>query len=310
MLNKFNALFPLWAIVFSAIAYFYPQLFLSLSYIITYLLMAIMLFMGMTLSSSDFLRVLKRPKIISLGLFLQFSIMPLSALIISKLFGLSDELTIGMILVGSVSGGTASNVITYLADGDVALSITMTTVSTLLSVLATPLLTYVYVGQSLDVPVLDMLISIVKIVLIPVLLGVVLNRFFGALITKNEPYFASLSMVFILTIIAIVVALNHDNMNEVGLLIISAVMLHNAMGLISGYSIPALLGYESKICRTVAIEVGMQNSGLAVALALKYFSPISSLPGAVFSIWHNISGALLATYWNRKSSKKETNRIY
>lgn len=302
MISRFNTLFPLWAIVFSAMAYLYPQFFESLSYIITYLLMAIMLFMGITLSSNDFLRVLKRPKIISLGLFLQFSIMPLSALMISKLYGLSDELTIGMILVGSVSGGTASNVITYLAGGDVALSITMTTVSTLLSVLATPLLTYLYVGQSLDVPVLEMLISIVKIVLLPVLLGVILNRFLGPKILKNEPYFASLSMLFILTIIAIVVALNHDNMNAVGLLMISAVMLHNAIGLISGYSITALLGYESKICKTVAIEVGMQNSGLAVALALQYFSPISALPGAVFSIWHNISGALLASYWSHKKS--------
>lgn len=302
MISRFNTLFPLWAVVFSAMAYFYPQLFSQLSYSISYLLIAIMLFMGMTLSSNDFLRVLKRPKIISLGLFLQFSIMPLCALMISKLYGLPDELTIGMILVGSVSGGTASNVITYLAGGDVALSITMTTVSTLFSVLATPLLTYVYVGQSLDVPVLDMLISIVKIVLIPVLLGVILNRFFGTLITKNEPYFASLSMLLILTIIAIVVALNHDHMNEVGLLIVSAVMLHNAIGLISGYTITSLLGYEPKVCRTVAIEVGMQNSGLAVALALKYFSPMSALPGAVFSIWHNISGALLASCWNQKKS--------
>lgn len=305
MISRFNTLFPLWAIVFSTMAYVYPHLFLPLSNTITIFLMAIMLFMGMTLSSKDFLRALKRPKIISLGLFLQFSIMPLCALMISKFYGLSDALTIGMILVGSVSGGTASNVITYLANGDVALSITMTTVSTLLSVLATPLLTYVYVGQSLDVPVLEMLISIVKIVLIPVLSGVILNRFFGNLITKNEPYFASLSMLFILSIIAIVVALNHDKMDEVGLLIISAVMLHNAIGLISGYSIPALLGYESKICRTVAIEVGMQNSGLAVALAIKYFSPISALPGAVFSIWHNISGALLASYWSQKSKRNE-----
>ncbi|MCL4432308.1 MAG: bile acid:sodium symporter family protein [Epsilonproteobacteria bacterium] len=300
MLNRFNTLFPLWAIVFSAMAYFYPQLFMSLSYVITYLLMAIMLFMGMTLSSSDFLRVLKRPKIISIGLFLQFSIMPLCALMISKLLGLSDELTIGMILVGSVSGGTASNVITYLADGDVALSITMTTVSTLLSVLATPLLTYAYVGQSLDVPVLDILVSILKIVLFPVFFGVMLNRYFGAMIIKNESYLATLSMLFILTIIAIVVALNHANMHEVGLLIIGAVIFHNSIGIISAYSITALVGYEPKICRTVAIEVGMQNSGLAVALALKYFSPLSALPGAVFSIWHNISGALLATYWNRK----------
>lgn len=302
MIKLFNTLFPLWALLFCAAAYSDPALFSSYSGLISYLLIAIMLFMGMTLSSSDFLRILKRPKIISLGLLLQFSIMPFSALMISRLYGLSDELTIGMILVGSVSGGTASNVITYLAGGDVALSITMTTVSTLLSVLATPLLTYVYVGQSLDVPVLDMLFSILKIVLFPVLFGVILNRFFSARITKNEPYLATLSMLFILTIIAIVVALNHDNMNEVGLLIISAVMLHNVIGLISGYSITALFGYESKICRTVAIEVGMQNSGLAVALALKYFSPISALPGAVFSIWHNISGALLASYWNHKKS--------
>jgi BASS family bile acid:Na+ symporter len=267
--------------------------------------MAIMLFMGMTLYNSDFIRVIKMPKIISLGLFLQFFIMPLSALFISRRFGLSDELTIGMILVGSVSGGTASNVITYLADGDVALSITMTTVSTLLSVLATPLLTYIYVGQSLDVPVFDMLISILKIVLFPVLLGVILNHFFSARITKNEPYLATIAMLLILTIIAIVVALNHDNINELGLLIIGAVMLHNTIGLVSGYAITTLFGYDEKIRRTVAIEVGMQNSGLAVALALKYYTPLSALPGAVFSIWHNISGALLASYWNRKTSKNQ-----
>lgn len=308
-MKLFNTLFPVWAIIFSVMAYIYPQLFLSMSSIITYLLMAIMLFMGMTLTPLDFVRAVKMPKLIGVGLFLQFSIMPLSALMISRVFGLSDELMIGMVLVGSVSGGTASNVITYLAGGDVALSITMTTVSTLLSVLATPVLTYVYVGQNLDVPVLDMLISIFKIVLIPVLLGVILNRFLSAKITKNEPYFASLSMLFILTIIAIVVALNHDNMNEVGLLIICVVIIHNAIGLISGYSITALLGYESKICRTVAIEVGMQNSGLAVALALKYFSPISALPGAIFSIWHNISGAVLASYWSHRSSKNNTSHI-
>lgn len=303
MIKLFNTLFPLWAIVFSAVAYVYPQLFSSLSSTISYFLMAIMLFMGMTLTTHDFLRAVQMPKLIGVGLFLQFFIMPLSAFLISRLYGLSNELMIGMVLVGSVSGGTASNVITYLARGDVALSITMTTVSTLLSVLATPLLTYVYVGQSLDVPVLDMLISIMKIVLVPVLFGVIVKRYLGNLITKNEPYLATFSMLLIVTIIAIVVALNHDNMNQIGLLIISAVMLHNAIGLISGYTITSLLGYDAKICRTVAIEVGMQNSGLAVALALKYFSPLSALPGAIFSIWHNLSGALLASYWSYKKSK-------
>lgn len=302
MIKLFNTLFPLWAIVFSAMAYVYPQLFSSLSSTISYFLMAIMLFMGMTLTTHDFLRAVQMPKLIGVSLFLQFFIMPLSALLISRLYGLSNELMIGMVLVGSVSGGTASNVITYLARGDVALSITMTTVSTLLSVLATPLLTYIYVGQSLDIPLFDMLLSILKIVILPVLLGVILNRIFSTHIQKNEPYLATLSMIFILTIIAIVVSLNHDNMRTVGALIMSAVILHNAIGLLSGYTITALMGYDKKICRTIAIEVGMQNSGLAVALALKYFSPLSALPGALFSIWHNLSGALLASYWSRKKS--------
>ncbi len=147
-----------------------------------------------------------------------------------------------------------------------------------------------------------MLFSILKIVIFPVLLGVILNRIFSTPIQKNEPYLATLSMIFILTIIAIVVSLNHDNMTSVGVLIMSAVILHNAIGLFSGYTITYLFGYDAKVCRTIAIEVGMQNSGLAVALALKYFSPLSALPGAIFSIWHNLSGALLASYWSRKKS--------
>lgn len=187
MIKHINALFPLWAIVFSAIAYFFPELFTSFSALISYFLMGIMLFMGMTLSSRDFVRVIKTPKLISVGLTLQFSVMPLSALLISKLFGLSDQLTIGMVLVGSVSGGTASNVITYLARGDVALSITMTTASTLLSVIATPILTYMYVGQSLEVPMQEMLISILKIVLLPVFVGTVLNHFFIPLSSEMNP---------------------------------------------------------------------------------------------------------------------------
>lgn len=259
-----------------------------------------MFIMGMTLSKNDFLRIFKRPKVITLGLFLQFSMMPLSALLISKLFSLSDELTIGMVLVGSVSGGTASNVITFLAKGDVALSITMTTVSTLLSVVATPFLTYLYLNQSLDVPMMDMLISILQIVLIPVGIGVILNRFFSQRVLKHESLFAGVSMALILLIIMIVVALNHDNMHAIGLLIITAVILHNLIGLLGGYGISAVLGFDEKTRRTIAIEVGMQNSGLAVALALKHFSALSALPGAVFSIWHNISGALLASYWKNR----------
>lgn len=304
MIKHINALFPLWAVSFSAAAYFFPQLFMLFAPFITYLLMIIMLLMGMTLTRHDFIRVIKTPKPISVGLLLQFSVMPLSALLISKFLGLNDQLTTGMVLVGSVSGGTASNVITYLARGDVALSITMTTISTLLSVIATPLLTYMYVGQSLDVPMVDMLISILKIVLLPVFVGTLLNRYFHTSIARHEPYLATLSMFSILIIIATVVCLNHDNIQDIGLIVVFSVILHNSIGLISGYTITALLGYDEKIRRTVAIEVGMQNSGLAVALALKHFSPLTALPGAIFSIWHNISGALLASYWNRKTFRQ------
>lgn len=302
MVARFNTLFPVWALILSIIAYLFPHLFSPLSGSISYLLMGIMLCMGMTLGSGDFIRAVKNPRIIALGIGLQFFIMPLSALLIARAFALSDELTAGMLLVGSVSGGTASNLITYLARGDVALSITMTTVSTLLSVIATPLLTDLYLGHTLDVPVAQMLLSILNIVLFPVMGGVLLNRYLSRRIETIEPLLGTLSMVLILLIIAIVVALNHDNIGRVGLLIVSAVILHNSIGLISGYTLTALFGYDEKIRRTVAIEVGMQNSGLAVALALQYFSAASALPGALFSIWHNISGALLAGYWRTRGA--------
>jgi BASS family bile acid:Na+ symporter len=308
MIKSINALFPLWAVIFSSAAYFSPHLFHSFSSLITYLLMFIMLLMGITLTHHDFIRVIKTPKPISIGLLLQFSVMPASALLISTLFAFGDQLTIGMVLVGCVSGGTASNVITYLARGDVALSITMTTLSTLASVIATPILTYLFIGQSLDIPTLEMIISISKIVLFPVLAGTILNHFFSALIARNEPYLATISMFCILIIIATVVSLNHDNIQEIGLIVILAVILHNSIGLLSGYGIMALLGYDEKIRRTIAIEVGMQNSGLAVTLALKYFGTLSALPGALFSIWHTVSGALLASYWNRKTEKSPYNK--
>jgi bile acid:Na+ symporter, BASS family len=220
--------------------------------------------------------------------------------LLSKALGFSTELLIGMVLVGAVSGGTASNVITYLAKGDVALSITMTITSTLLSIVATPFLTLLYVGQSVPVPVNDMLISILQLVLAPVFIGVIVNYFLHHVIKRYEPYLATLSMVAIVFIIAIVVALNQQRIASIGLMVIVGIMLHNLAGLLTGYWVARFMGYEHKICKTIAIEVGMQNSGLAVALAMKYFTPLSALAGAIFSVWHNISGALLAGYWSRQ----------
>lgn len=300
MLATITFLFPLWAMLCSAVAFFAPQHFITLKPCIIPLLTFIMFSMGITLTPSDLMRALTRPKAIILGVCLQYLIMPASAYMISRLLGLPAELLAGMVLVGSVAGGTASNVITFLAKGDVALSITMTLCSTLLSVLATPYLTLLYVGQTVPVPATAMLISIAKMVLIPLALGLIFNRFLGNKRQRVENWLPFSSMVAIVTIIAIVVALNRSNLATVGAVVFVAIILHNAIGLSIGYSAARLMKFDEKVARTIAIEVGMQNSGLGVALASKYFAPMSALPGAVFSIWHNISGSLLAGYWSKR----------
>lgn len=308
MIGRINSLFPFWAILFSCLAYMKPEFFTPHKESIAPLLATIMFFMGVTLHLDDFARVLKQPKTIFIAVALKFICMPLAALLISKILHLSTELFVGMMLVGVVSGGTAANVIVYLAKGDVALSITITMTSTLLSVLITPLLTLLYVGQSVPVPAVDMLVSILQIVAIPVVLGVILNYFLHATIKRYESYFAMFSMITIVFVISIVVALNQNAIASIGFLTIIGIVLHNSAGLLSGYLGAKWLGFNHTICKTVAIDVGMQNSGLAVALALKYFTPLSALPGAVFSIWHNISGAILAGIWSRHKEICDTSK--
>ena len=206
----------------------------------------------------------------------------------------------GMVLVGATSGGTASNVICYLARGDVALSVSLTLTSTLLAVIATPFLTWLYVGQSIPVDVQAMMLGIGKMVIVPLSLGVLLNSLFQRLVRRLMPYLPLASVIAIAWIIAIIVALNHSSVVQLGIVLAFAVIIHNILGLLSGYYIATVLGYDETVARTLAIEVGMQNSGLSVALALKYFTPLAALPGAVFSIWHNLSGALLASLWQKK----------
>lgn len=298
-LVRLISLFPLWAILASICAYFQSDIALALKPTIVPLLALIMLCMGVTLRVSDFMRVFKRPKVIFFATCLQFFIMPLAAFIISKALEFSPELMAGMVLVGTVSSGTASNVMAYIAKANVALSITMTIISSLLSVVITPYLTLLYVGQSVPVPALSMLVSILELVVAPVVLGITINYFFFRHIQMLKDIFALLAIVSIVTIIAIVVGINVENINSIGLVVLLGIILHNTIGLVGGYFGAKLLGYDKKTCKTIAIEVGMQNSGLAVALAMKYFTPISALPGAIFSIWHNISGSILAGFWSK-----------
>lgn len=309
MLNTLTRMFPFWALLLASIAYYLPGQFSQGKSLIVPLLIVIMFGMGMTLSAADFRRVLQRPGVVALGVALQYAVMPLTAFALSRLLGLSPELTVGMILVGTSAGGTASNVITFLARGDVALSITLTMVSTLLAVVLMPELTWLYIGHMVPVPVSAMLLSVLQIVIAPVLLGVLINGFMGERLKPVNRLFPLLSMSAIVLIIAIIVALNQQKLAGLGMTVLLAVMLHNLIGMGLGYGLPRLLGYDTVTCRTVAIEVGMQNSGLSVALAVKYFSATAALPGAVFSIWHNLSGSLLASWWSKRRGHITDQRV-
>ncbi|WP_462173049.1 bile acid:sodium symporter family protein [Pseudoalteromonas xiamenensis] len=304
-MNRVLQLFPIWALAFSAIAFFKPELFTGFKTLIVPLLTVIMLTMGLTLTPSDFLRIKDSKKAVLAGVVLQFTVMPAVAFFVSNVFQLDDALLIGMVLVGAVAGGTASNVLCYLAKGDVALSITMTAISTLLGVALTPLLIELLVGQIVDIPTSSMILSLFKIVLLPVAFGIVLNHFFKATMAKIADVLPIFSMASIVFIIAIIVALNANKLHSVGIIMLAAVIVHNGSGLLLGYLAGKALGFEPKICKTIALEVGMQNSGLAVALAMKFFTPTAAIAGTIFSIWHNVSGSILASYWQRQSNTEK-----
>lgn len=304
MSARLTALFPVWALLFAAVAYWRPGWFTGLAVAIVPLLGVVMFGMGISLRLADFREVLRRPGLIALGVAMQFVLMPLLAWLIGTLLALPQALLVGLVLLGSCPGGTASNVICYLARGDVALSITLTACSTLLALLATPLLTWFYVGARVPVPVLDMLVSMFMIVIVPVLGGLLINTFWARHVRPLQTLFPLLSVFAIALIIAIVVALKRDQLAMLGPLLAAAVVLHNLSGLVSGYWIARAVGLDPRTSRTLAIEVGMQNSGLAVALAQQFFSAAAALPGALFSVWHNLSGSVLAARWSRYDARE------
>jgi len=297
-------LFPLLAVALALAAYLAPAAFAPLGPLIVPLLGLVMFGMGLTLGAGDFRRIAERPRTVAIGVVLQFLAMPLFAWIIARAFAFPPELAAGFVLLGSCPGGTASNVVCYLARGDVALSVTLTSCTTLLAVFATPALTFAYAGAVVPVPVLAMLLSILYIIVVPVAGGVAVNAWRPRLAQAVRPALPAVSVAAIVVIIAIVVALNRDQMATAGPAIGAAVVLHNLLGLATGYGVARLAGLSEAECRTIGIEVGMQNSGLGVALALKYFSAAAALPSALFSIWHNLSGAGLASFWARRAAER------
>ena len=280
--------------------------FIKTSYV-NYLLGIVMFGMGLTLKPSDFKVVFSRPKDVIVGCIAQFTLMPFLAFLLTKLFNLPAELAVGVILVGTCPGGTSSNVMTYLSKGDVALSVGMTAVSTILAPFLTPLLTLLYAGQRVDVNVMSMFLSIVKVVLVPIALGFVINHFFHEFTQNAVRVLPLISTTAIVAIVAAVVSANSAKILTSGLLIVAVVILHNLLGYLTGFGVGKLLKLDSTKCRAISIEVGMQNSGLATSLAAAHFAqyPLATIPGAVFSVWHNISGAVLANFFARTAEKKD-----
>ena len=294
-------LFPLLILAGGALALFFPSPFTGLAAFINPALMLIMFGMGLTLTLPDFALVVRQPLPVLLGVVAQYVIMPLLGLGVSLLLQLPPALAAGVILVGCAPGGTASNVVTYLAKGNVALSVTMTSVSTLLAPVFTPLLTLWLAGQYMPVDAGAMALSIVQIVLIPVVLGLAARTFIPGLVDRVIPSLPWVSVLAITFVVIAVVAGSAEAIFSAGLLILLAVVLHNAGGYLLGYGAAKLFRLPVPSRRTMAVEVGMQNSGLAAGLAKTYFAPEAALPGAVFSVWHNVSGAIVAAFWRRSS---------
>ena len=269
--------------------------------VINYLLGVVMFGMGLTLNLHDFKIVFSRPKDVIIGCLAQFTIMPLLAWGLVRLFSLDETLALGVVLVGCCPGGTASNVITYLAKGDLALSVGMTGVSTLLAPFLTPLLTWTLAGKSINVDVVGMLLSILWVVILPIVIGLIVKWLLPKFTEKAIDYLPAISTIAIAIIVAIIIGANANKLLAGGLIIIIVVMLHNICGLSLGYMIGKLLGLSEPKKRAISIEVGMQNSGLASSLAIIHFAayPLATIPGAIFSVWHNISGASIAYLYQK-----------
>jgi BASS family bile acid:Na+ symporter len=299
MARRFVGLFTLWVILGATVAFVRPTAFSGYGATIVPLLGIVMLGVGVTLRLEDFRLVLASPKAVIVGVAAQFIWMPLLGFLLAHLLHLSPSLAAGEVLVGACPGGTASNVLTFLAGGDVALAVTMTGVTTLLAPVLTPLLTYVYANAWVKVPVLEMLAKTTEIVLIPVVLGIVLRRLAGRFEGRLLEWMPAVSVAGIVWIISVIVAGNHDTLLKVGGTVLIAVALHNVLGMAAGYLTARAFSLGDAQVRAIAIEVAVQDSGLGVVLAKGFFGNAAALPSAVFSVWQNLSGPVAAWFFRR-----------
>lgn len=291
----FGKTFAVWVILTAIIAYLFPEGFKFLAPYISIMLGIVMFGMGLTLKAKDFSEVVRRPIDVLIGIAGQFVIMPVLAYILCLVLNLEDAVAVGVILVGCCPGGTASNVMAFLAKGDVPLSVTISACTTVMAPVVTPALIYLFASQWVAVDPMAMFLSIVYIVILPIVAGVVVNTLFGKHVKAAVSVLPLISVFAIVAIVSAVVAVSQEKLAQTGLIIFAVVILHNCLGLALGYTLGKIFKMPLSKRKTLSIEVGMQNSGLGVALAMAHFNPVSAVPSAIFSVWHNISGPILAT---------------
>lgn len=298
--------FAYWVLAFAILSFLFPAGFTWIAPYIVPLLGIIMFGMGLTLSANDFKEVFRRPKDVAIGVGAQFTIMPLLAFALATLLPVSPEVAVGVILVGCCPGGTSSNVMTYLSKGDTALSVAITAVSTVLAPILTPALVLLFASQWLPVSAGALFLSIVQIVLIPIVLGLGVKAILGRKVEAGVKAIPIVSVIAIVAIVAAVVSVNQGQIAETGALIFAIVVLHNTLGYVIGYGLGKVFRMGPSKQRAVSIEVGMQNSGLGASLAAVHFSPLAAVPSAIFSVWHNISGPIIATIFRKMKDKEQT----
>ena len=305
LLGYFTRLLPVWTVLLGFLGYFYPQGLIPLRPHIDWLFTFTMLGIGAVMNYEDFIPIFRMPQKVILGTLAQFSIMPFLGFMLAKMLNLPPALSLGVILVGSVPGAMASNVISYLAGADVAYSIALTSASTFLAPILTPVFTYLFAHTIIDIKFWPMFFSIIKMVIAPLLAGFFIKRRFRNIVERFTVVFPALSTLFIALICGLIVALNKEYLVNISVIIFLAVFLHNLLGLVLGYGAARLYGFDIKRRRTLSIEVGMQNAGLGAVLALKHFSAETAIAPALFATWCVVTASILAEIWSKDVGRRK-----
>jgi BASS family bile acid:Na+ symporter len=303
ILSFYTKYFAIWVIAFGVLAYRFPKPFQALEPGMNWFFALTMFGIGAVLKIEDFQRITAKPTIVLIGTCAQFTIMPLGAFVIAKLFNLPRDVTVGLILAGSAPGAMSSNVMSYIAKADTAYSVSLTTVSTLLAPLMTPGLTFILARSQLEVPFWSMVLYVTKTVVVPLFIGFGVRHFFEEKIAKVMAVFPAISVTFIIFICSVVIALNESHLDQVTGLILAAVVTLNIYGMLAGYGVGTAFRMGLARRRTLSIEIGMQNAGLGTVLALRHFGEEAALPAAAFVFICIITASIMAELWRRQSNR-------